>query len=116
MDPPEDDALEACFFLGNSLFQTRKFEDAVKPLTRFIEGDKKSKLRDFAMMMLMQSWDMVGRRDESLAVAKEAFSTYPGSDFRLQFLTRIQRANSNANAGVAAPAAPAPAAAPGPGR
>jgi TolA-binding protein len=111
MDPPEDDALEAAFFLGNSLFQVRKFEDAIKPLARFIDGDKKSKLRDFSMTMLMQAYDMVGKKDEAVAVAKEAFNTYPASDFRLQFLTRIQRANTAAAAPVAAPvAAPAPVA------
>lgn len=116
MEPPEEDALEASFFLGNSLFQTRKFEESLKPLTRFVDGDKRSKLRDFAMMMLMQSDDMVGKKDESLAVAKEAFSTYPASDFRNQFITRIQRANTPAQAPAPAPApvVPAPAAVPAP--
>ena len=77
MDPAPEDALEASFFLGNAYFQSRKFEDAIKHLTRFIDGDKKAKLRDFAMMMLMQSYDMTGARDQAVAIAKEAFSSYP---------------------------------------
>ncbi len=110
MDPPEDDAFEASFFLGNSLFQTRKFEEALKPLMRFIDGDKRSKVRDFAMMMAMQAYDMVGKRDESFSIAKEAFNSYPASDFRQQFLIRLQRANPQP---AAAPApAPAPTAPP----
>jgi TolA-binding protein len=113
MDPPEEDALEASFFLGNSLFQTRKFEESLKPLGRFVENDKRSKLRDFAMMMLMQSLDMVGKKEESLAIAKEAFQTYPASDFRNQFIIRIQRANTPVGAPAPAPA-PAPTAQPGP--
>ncbi len=116
MDPPEDDALEACFFLGNSLFQTRKYEEALKPLTRFIDGDKKSKLRDFAMMMAMQSDDMIGKKDESFAIAKDAFNTYPASDFRNQFINRLQRGNSGNQAAAPAPVVPTPgpAAAPAP--
>ncbi len=102
MDPAEEDALEACFFLGNAYFQSRKFEDAIKPLTRFIDGDKKAKLRDFAMLMQMQSFDMTGGKDQAVAIAKEAYNTYPSSDFRMQFVSRLQRT-------VPQPAAPAPA-------
>jgi TolA-binding protein len=108
MEPPEEDALEASFFLGNSLFQARKFEDAIKPLARFVDGDKRARTRDFAMVLLSQSYDMVGNREQGFAVAKEALSTYPGSDFRAQLQGRVSK-----GVGGNAPAAPeAPAAAP----
>lgn len=110
MDPASEDALEASFFLGNAYFQSRKFDDAIKHLTRFVDGDKKAKLRDFALMMLMQSYDMTGARDQAVATAKEAFNTYPASDFRMQFLSRLQKTVPGAAAPVAAPVAPAPVA------
>ena len=109
MDPVPEDAIDASFYLGNAYFQSRKFDDAIKHLTRFADGDKKAKLRDFAMMMLMQSYDMTGAKDQAVATAKEAFSTYPSSDFRMQFLARLQRTATPAPA-----PAPVPAPAPGP--
>jgi TolA-binding protein len=120
MDPAPDDALEASFFLGNAYFQSRKFDEAIKHLTRFVDGDKKAKLRDFALMMLMQSYDMTGNRDLAVATAKEAFSTYPASDFRMQFLSRLQKTVPQGAApgpvapvpAAPAPVAPAPAPAP----
>jgi TolA-binding protein len=107
MDPPEEDALDASFFLGNSLFQMRKYEEAIKHLTRFVDGDKRARTRDFAMVMLSQSHDMVGNREQGYAVAKEALATYPGSDFRAQLQGRVSRGTT-----APAPAAPAPASAP----
>lgn len=117
MDPVPEDALDASFYLGNAYFQSRKFEDAIKHLTRFTDGDKKAKLRDFALMMLMQSYDMTGNRDLAVATAKEGYSTYPSSDFRMQFVSRLQRTVPGAAAPAApAPAAPAPTPAPAPTR
>ncbi|MFO0596010.1 MAG: tetratricopeptide repeat protein [Myxococcaceae bacterium] len=113
MDPAQEDALDASFFLGNSFFQSRKFDEAIKHLTRFVDGDKKAKLRDFALMMLMQSYDMTGNKDQAVAMAKEGFSTYPASDFRMQFLARLQRTVPG-NTAPANPPAPGPAPAPAP--
>lgn len=118
MDPVPEDALEASFFLGNAYFQSRKFEDAIKHLTRFVDGDRKAKLRDFALMMLMQSYDMTGNRDQAVAMAKEGYGSYPASDFRMQFVARLQRTVQQPAAPAPAapgPAAPAPAPAPAPG-
>ncbi len=115
MDPVPEDALEASFFLGNAYFQSRKFEDAIKQLTRFTEGDRKAKLRDFALMMLMQSYDMTGNKDLAIATAKEGYGSYPSSDFRMQFISRLQRsapataAPATAPAATPAPTTPAPA-------
>lgn len=110
MDPVQEDLIDASFYLGNAYFQSRKFEDAIKHLTRFVEGDKKAKLRDFALMMLMQSYDMTGNKEQAVAAAKEGWNTYPNSDFRMQFLARLQRTNPAS----AAPPTPAPAPAPAP--
>lgn len=111
MNPPESEALEASFFLGNSLFQARKFADAIGPLTRFVEGDKRARVRDFAMLMLSQSHDMVGNRDQGYAVAKEALASYPSSDFRSQLSARASRGGSKGAAATPAPES-APAAPP----
>jgi TolA-binding protein len=116
MNPTEEDALDASFFLGNAYFQSRKYEDALKPLTRFVEGDKKARTRDFALIMLMQSHDMLGNKDKATEYAKEGWQTYPASEFRMQFINRLQRATQPA-APVAAPApTPAAPATPGQGR
>jgi tetratricopeptide (TPR) repeat protein len=121
MEPEAEDALDASFFLGNAYFQSRKYAESIPHLVRFTEGDKKAKLRDFALLMLMQSYDMTGSKDLAVAAAKEAYTSYPGSDFRMQFVARLQRTNPQPAAPAApapaapAPAAPAPAPAPAPG-
>lgn len=114
MDPVPEDAIDASFYLGNAYFQSRKFDEAIKNLNRFADGDKKAKLRDFAMVMLMQSYDMTGAKDQAVATAKEAFTTYPSSDFRMQFLARLQRSTQTASPAPAAVPAPTPAPGPAP--
>ena len=104
MSPDEDEAVDASFFLGNALFQSRKYEDAIKPLTRFADGDKKARMRDFALLMLMQSHDTVGNKEKAIEYAKEGWQTYPASEFRGQFISRLQRATTTP---AAAPAAAA---------
>ena len=111
MEPPEEDALDASFFLGNSLFQARKYEEAIKPLVRFVDGDKRARTRDFAMVMLSQSYDMVGNRDQGFAVARDALASYPGSDFRALLQGRVSKGGAAA-APAPTPAAPPPAPAP----
>lgn len=111
MNPPEDDALDASFFLGNALLQSRKFEESIKPLSRFVDGDKKAKNRDFAMLLLVQAYDTVGQKDKAVEVTREAVNNYPSSEFRPQFLYRLQLAQRQPAAPAAAPTT-APAAAP----
>ncbi len=108
LSPTGDEALEASFFLGSALVQTRKFDEAVKHLSRYVEGDKKARVRDFAMLLLMQSYEVLGQKDRSLEVAREAVATYPASEYRTQFLTRAQRKDAPL-AAPAPPPAPAPA-------
>jgi TolA-binding protein len=115
MNPVEDDALDASYFLGNALLQVRKFDESVKYLTRFVEGDKRAKNRDFAMLLLVQAYDAVGNKEKALEIAREAMNQYPAGEFRAGFYMRIQRAQGPAAAPATAPAVPAaPAAAPTP--
>lgn len=104
MNPPEDDALDASFYLGNALLQSRKFEESIKPLARYVEGDKKAKNRDFAMLLLVQAYDTVGQKDKAVEVTREAVNSYPASEFRNQFLYRLQLSRGQAPAAAAAPA------------
>lgn len=110
MNPVEEDAVEASYFLGNALIQTRKAEESVPHLQRFIAGDKRAKNRDYAMLMLVQALDATGQRDKASEVAREAVMTYPSSEFGASFRSRLSRKSEPA----AAPAAPGaePAAAP----
>lgn len=111
LQPNEADAIEASYFLGNALIQVRKPEEAITPLKRFIDGDKRAKGRDFAMLMLMQAYDAANQRDKATEVARDALNAYPASEFNLGFRNRLARKEA-APAGTAAPApaAPAPAA------
>jgi tetratricopeptide (TPR) repeat protein len=101
MNPAPEDLLEAQYLLGNASVQSRKYEDGVTHLTAYVDGDKKAKNRDFAMMLLMQAHDSLGHREKGLELAREALSTYPQSEFRRAFYFRVQPAQ---------PQAPAPAA------
>lgn len=126
LNPEGDEVLEASFFLGNALVQSRKNEDAIPHLVRFIEGDKRAKTRDFAMLLLVQAYDSTGQRDKAIDVAREAVSTYPGSEFGQSFRNRLarkepgsQQGGGGGGGGAAAPAPVAPPAGtaqPGPNR
>lgn len=108
MNPVEEDAIDASYFLGNALVQQRKNEEAIPHLTRFVQGDKRAKNRDFAMLMLVQALDATGNREKAVEVAREALQTYPASEFMPGFRARLQPRQT------APAAAPAPAANPGP--
>lgn len=111
LNPDDPDALEASYFLGNALVQQRKNEEAIVHLLRFVEGDKRAKTRDFAMLLLVQAYDAVGQRDKAVEVAREAVSTYPGSEFGQAFRNRLNRKDKEPSAptpgGGAAPGQPA---------
>lgn len=115
MNPVEEDAIEASYFLGNALIQTRKAEEAVPHLQRFVVGDKRAKNRDYAMLMLVQAYDASGQCDKASEVAREAVTTYPTSEFGASFRSRLSRKAEPAAAPGATPAhaplaEPAPAA------
>ncbi|XSF12547.1 tetratricopeptide repeat protein [Myxococcus faecalis] len=114
MNPPNEQALDASFFLGTAYNQLRKHDKAVPLLARFVEGDRTSKTRDYAMLLLAQSYQEVGQMEKALETARDAAGSYLNSQYQQQFRSRIamvKRAMSG-NTEVAGPAPVAPAAAP----
>jgi tetratricopeptide (TPR) repeat protein len=113
MNPPQEQALDAAFFLGTAYNQSRKHDKAVPLLARFVEGDKASKTRDYAMLLLAQSYQEVGQFEKALETARDAAGTYPNSQYQPQFRGRIATVkrvmNPEAPAAPGAPAAPAAA-------
>jgi tetratricopeptide (TPR) repeat protein len=110
VNPSDEDALEASYFLGNALVQQRKNEEAIPHLTRYVEGDKRAKTRDFAMLLLVQAYDAIGQRDKAVEVAREAASTYPNSEFGQGFRNRLLRKDTPSGGGGGGAQGAAPAA------
>ena len=113
MNPPAEQLLEACFYLGVAYNSERKHEQAAPMLARFVDGDKRSKTRDYAMLLLAQSYQETNQLDKALATTQDALGAYPNSEFAQQLRNRQssvrrQRAG-NEGGGQAAPAAPQPA-------
>jgi TolA-binding protein len=113
MNPAQDDMLESSFFLGVAYNQLKKHELAVPQLARFVEGNKHAKTRDYAMLMLAQSYEATGQNDKAAQTARDAIGTYPNSQFMGQLRTRLGSANRAIKGEVAAapsavPGAPAP--------
>jgi TolA-binding protein len=99
MNPPQEDALDAAFFLGASLAQVRKPDEAIPHLSKFITEDKRSKTRDYAMLLLAQSYEATNQFDKAIDTARDALGTYPSSEFTSQLKTRLvsaKRALANA--------------------
>lgn len=117
MNPSEADALDASFFLGAAYNDTRQHDKAVPLLVRFVEGDKKSKTRDYAMVLLAQSYQETQQPEKALATVRDAIGNYPASPYlgamkaRLNSVKRQMGGPEAAPAVAPAPAAPAPAAA-----
>ncbi len=112
MNPPQDQALDASFFLGTAYNQSRKHDKAVPLLARFIEGDKASKTRDYAMLLLAQSYQEVGQFDKALETARDAAGTYPNSQYQPQFRGRIATVKRAMNPAAESASAPAQVAGP----
>ncbi len=108
MQPSEPEQLEASFMLGNALMQQRKYEQAIAPLKQFVEKDRRSKNREWAMTLLAQAYEQTGKPDQAAAVAREALAMYPASQFtpmlkaRLSASRRALSSAEGADAGVAA--------------
>lgn len=106
MNPGQADMLDASFFLGTAYNSLKKHEQAVPLLSRFVEGDKKSKTRDYAMLLLAQSLQETGQLQKGADVVRDAIGTYPNSEFQGQMrgrLATIKRA-MNPTPEAAAPA------------
>jgi tetratricopeptide (TPR) repeat protein len=91
MAPQPDDAVEASYYLGNALLQVRKFEDAIRHLSHFVDADKRAKNREFALVLLVQAHDALGQREKANEVAREGLNAYPNGEFRGVFFQRTQR-------------------------
>ena len=118
MQPSEPEQLEASFMLGNALMQQRKYEPAIAPLKTFVDKDRRSKNREWAMTLLAQAYEQTGKPDQAAAVAREALGMYPASQFtpmlkaRLSSAKRAISATEATDAGVTGPSGAAtPAAA-----
>ena len=109
MQPSEADQIEASFLLGNALVQQRKYEPAIAPLKNFVEKDRRSKNREWAMTLLAQAYEQTGKPDQAAAVAREALGMYPASQFtpmlkaRLASAKRAMSSTEATDAGVTGP-------------
>ncbi|MDY7227906.1 tetratricopeptide repeat protein [Hyalangium rubrum] len=115
MNPTEADALDASFFLGAAYNSTNQHEKAVPLLVRFVDGDKKSKTRDYAMVLLAQSYQETHQLDKALETVRDAIASYPATQYlgamraRLNSVKRQMGGPEAAAAPVPAPAVAAPA-------
>lgn len=109
MNPGQADMLDASFFLGTAYNSLKKHEEAVTLLSRFVEGDKKSKTRDYAMLLLAQSLQETGQLQKGADLIRDAIGTYPNSEFQSQMRGRLATIKRAMNPQPAADAAPATA-------
>jgi TolA-binding protein len=109
MNPGEADALDASFFLGAAYNSTNQHEKAVPMLARFVDGDKRSKTRDYAMVLLSQSYQETNQLDKALATIRDALATYPASQYLGAMKARLNSAKRQAGGPEAATAPPPPA-------
>jgi len=92
MQPTEPEQIEASFILGNALMQQRKYEPAIGPLKTFVEKDRRSKNREWAMTLLAQAYEQTGKPEQAAAVAREALGMYPASQFTPMLKARLSAA------------------------
>jgi tetratricopeptide (TPR) repeat protein len=110
MNPTPQDMLDASFFLGVAHNQLRQHDKAVAMLSNFVAGDRRSKNRDYAMLLLAQSYEQTGQLDKAAAIVRDALGTYPNSEFASQLkgrLSTVKRAMGGSR-GEAAPQGSAP--------
>lgn len=111
--PQPEQVLEASFMLGVAYNTERKHAQAVPHLKRFVDGDRKSKQRDYAMLLLAQSYQETNQLDQALTTTQTALESYPNSEFtqqRSRQASSIRRQRAGNSEGQAASASPAPAA------
>jgi tetratricopeptide (TPR) repeat protein len=109
MNPPPQDALDASYYLGVAYNLSKRYEDSVPALARFVSEDKKAKSRDYAMLLLSHSYEQTGQLEKAAEVAREALATYPNSDFANQLRTRLGVVHRMMGGGPAETAGSAPA-------
>ncbi len=112
MNPEEQDMLDASYYLGMSYHELKKHDQVVPLLQRFVVGDRKSKNRDYAMLVLADSYEATGQFEKAVEVARDALGAYPNSNFVTQLKNRLTSAKKNlsvdggAVAAVGAPTTP----------
>ncbi len=89
LNPSKQESLEASYYLGAAYHQTRRHEQAISMLSRFVVEDKKAKTRDYAQLLLAQSYEQSGKLDQALGTIREALGTYPNSEFAPQLRARL---------------------------
>lgn len=123
MNPDQQDQVEASYFLGTALNALKKHEQAVPYLARYVAEERKAKTREYAMLLLAQSYEQTGQLDKAAETARDALATYPAGEFnvamrnRLNAVKRLQSAGADSMAvqaalqqhGAVAPVAPAAA-------
>jgi TolA-binding protein len=107
MNPPAEQLLDASFFLGIAYNMEKKHDLAVPLLARFVEGDKKAKNRDYAMLLLAQSYQEIGQPEKAIQTATEGVTQHPASEFISQFRGRIATVRRAMAGGAEAAAQPA---------
>ncbi len=112
MNPSPQDAADASFYLGVAHNQLRQHELAVQHLSNFVNQDRKAKNRDYAMLLLAQSYEQTGAHEKAMQTATDAVTQHPASEFIPQLRSRLSSARRAlaAQGGTTMPAA-APAAA-----
>lgn len=98
MNPGEDDALEASFFLGVAHNQLHQHEEAMPYFDRFVNGRRNSRNRDYAMLLMAHSLERTGQPEKASELARTAIETYPGSEFIPQLRNRMAAARRAAKA------------------
>ena len=89
MSPEPADLLEASFFLGVAYNTLGKHEQAVPLLARYVADDKKSTHRDYAMVLLAQSYQETNQLDKAAQTARDGLSQYPNSQYRGAMMARL---------------------------
>ncbi|WP_309897477.1 outer membrane protein assembly factor BamD [Archangium sp.] len=117
MNPPAEQLMETSFFLGVAYNMEKKHDKAVPLLARYIESERKAKNRDYAMLLLAQSYQETNQYEKSVQTVNDGVTQHPASEFIPQFRGRLATVRRLMNGGEAAqaaapaaqPAAPAPA-------
>lgn len=109
LSPPEDDANEALYAVGYSLFQQRKHDQALPVLQKYVAGPKTLKNRDYAMVMLTQVYDSLGQKDKAVETSRDAVVQYPNSEFLNLFRNRLRKAEGEKPGGPTGVVGPPPA-------
>jgi tetratricopeptide (TPR) repeat protein len=113
LNPSVEEALDAQFFLGAAYSQMRKPQQVIVHLGKFVESDRKSKTRDYAMLLLSQAYEQTQQFEKAIEVARAAIAAYPSSEFLPGLKARLSAGKKSGEAQAGAPV-PAPTKSPSP--